>query len=307
MNEQHTTTRASQPSGLFSVSRVVLAVGSFALCSGLTVTACIQSRYTGIGPATDGAVSSDAGGFDAARFDAAGVDAAGVDAAGVDAAGVDAAVADAATFDAAQVDGARDLNTADAARVDAAVPPDLSSPPTDDPFDPGSCSGPAISSTQALALLGTATRVKLADATLYRRTRTCPAGVCGAWSTPVVHTQSLLTYSGGVTTDYKTFSFPTHLIVFAQTGVPKFVVRHETDYRHDASANTRGVVFGLGADPMVNTYPVINVWDFAPAPSRYEDLAGLMGDDGFLHASEHCARLVFVTGMTTEIAALYKY
>jgi hypothetical protein len=183
----------------------------------------------------------------------------------------------------------------------------LSTPPSDDPFDPGSCGAAAVSSAQALTMLGGASRLKLADATLYRRTRTCPAGVCGAWSTPVVHTQLLLTYSGGVTTDYKTFSFPTHLIVFAQAGVPKFVVRHESDYRHSATADTRGVVFLLGADPMVNTYPIINVWDFAPAPSRYEDLAGLMGDDGYLHAAQHCARVYFLIGMTVEIAALYRY
>ena len=130
---------------------------------------------------------------------------------------------------------------------------------------------------------------------------------CGAWSTPVPHTQALLTYSGGVTTDYKTFSFPTHLILFSQAGTPKLTIRHESDYRHTASTDTRGVVFAFGADPMVNTYPIIYVWDFAPAPNRYDDLQGLLGDDGFLHAAEHCARVVFPTGLTTEIAALYNY
>jgi len=37
------------------------------------------------------------------------------------------------------------------------------------------------------------------------------------------------------------------------------------------------------------------------------DLRGLLGDDGYLHAGQRCARLLFVTGMTTEIAALYHY
>jgi len=196
--------------------------------------------------------------------------------------------------------GARDMATGPA---DAAVP-------VTDPFDPASCSAPALTSMQALALLGAAPRLKLADATLYSRSRSCTGGTpatCGPFGTPVVHTQALLTYSGGVTTDYKTFSFPTHLILFAQAGMPKWVIRHESDYRHDATANTRGVVFPVGADPMVNTYPIIYVWDFAPKPSRYEDLQGKLLDKAELHVSEHCARVVFSSGLTSEIAALYRY
>lgn len=191
----------------------------------------------------------------------------------------------------------------------AAGPADAAAPVTD-PFDPASCSSPALTAMQALTLLGAAPRLKLADATLYSRSRTCTGGTpatCGPFSTPVVHTQALLTYSGGVTTDYKTFSFPTHLILFAQAGMPKWVIRHESDYRHDATANTRGVVFPVGADPMVNTYPIIYVWDFAPKPSRYEDLQGKLLDKAELHVSDHCARVVFSSGLTSEIAALYRY
>ena len=119
--------------------------------------------------------------------------------------------------------GARDM---------ASAPADLAVTVTD-PFDPASCSAPALTSMQALTLLGAAPRLKLADATLYSRSRSCTGGTpatCGPFSTPVVHTQALLTYSGGVTTDYKTFSFPTHLILFAQAGMPKWVIRHESDY-----------------------------------------------------------------------------
>ena len=193
---------------------------------------------------------------------------------------------------------------------DMATGPADAAAPVNDPFDPASCSSPALTSMQALMLLGAAPRLKLADATLYSRSRSCtggPPATCGPFSTPVVHTQALLTYSGGVTTDYKTFSFPTHLILFAQAGMPKWVIRHESDYRHDATANTRGVVFPVGADPMVNTYPIIYVWDFAPKPSRYEDLQGKLLDKAELHVSEHCARVVFSSGLTSEIAALYRY
>jgi len=162
----------------------------------------------------------------------------------------------------------------------------------------------------ALAKLGGAPRLKLADATLLRRTRACSGATpatCGPWGAPVVHTQALLTYSGGVVTDYKTFSFPTHLILYTQAGAPRFSVRHESDYRHTATTDARGVVFPSGASPIVNTYPIIYVWDFAPAPNRYDDLQGLLGTRAELTVAERCARLAIANGVSTEIAALYKY
>ena len=221
------------------------------------------------------------------------------------------AIPDLAIPDLAMTDLAGDLAVAsDGGARDMATGPADAAAPVTDPFDPASCSSPALTSMQALTLLGAAPRLKLADATLYSRSRSCTGGTpatCGPFSTPVVHTQALLTYSGGVTTDYKTFSFPTHLILFAQAGMPKWVIRHESDYRHDATANTRGVVFPVGADPMVNTYPIIYVWDFAPKPSRYQDLQGKLLDRAELHVSEHCARVVFRSGLTSEIAALYRY
>lgn len=220
-----------------------------------------------------------------------------------------AALSDGALEDAA-MPGGSDGPARDLATDRADLGPDLSGSSSDDPFDPASCAGPALTSTQALAKLGAASRSKLADATLFRRSRSCTGmtpATCGAWGTPVVHMQALLTYSGGAVTDYKTFSFPTHLILFASAGQPKLSVRHESDYRHDATADKRGVVFSFGADPMENTYPVIYVWDFAPKPNRYDDLQGLLGNKGQLRASERCARVVFTEGITTEIAALYRY
>lgn len=209
--------------------------------------------------------------------------------------------------------GSEDAAGADLSPGDAAPVVDLAfdaRPVNDDPFDPASCDGPALPAAQALMRLGAAPRLKLADATLYRRTRSCTGmtpDTCGAWGAPVMHQQALLTYSGGVVTDYKTFSFPTHLILYAQAGQPRFSIRHESDYRHDATANARGVVFSFGADPMENTYPVIYVWDFAPAPNRYDDLQGLLGKSGQLHATASCARVVFYNGPGTEIAAVYRY
>jgi hypothetical protein len=179
-----------------------------------------------------------------------------------------------------------------------------------DPFDPGSCDGLPITAAEALVKLGAAPRIKLADATLYRRERSCTGAdvtTCGAWGAPVPHTQSLLTYSGGVTTDYKTFAFPTHLVLFKEAGQPKFSVRHTSDYQHDATASTRGVVFAMGATPMVNPYPDIYVWDFAPAPNRYDDLQGRLGTRGELYAAGSCARFVVKSGNNREIVGLYRY
>lgn len=223
----------------------------------------------------------------------------------------DLSMTDLAMTDLAMTDLAGDLAvTSDGGVRDMATGPADAAAPVTDPFDPASCSSPALTSMQALTLLGAAPRLKLADATLFSRSRSCTGGTpatCGPFSTPVVHTQALLTYSGGVTTDYKTFTFPTHLILFAQAGMPRWVIRHESDYRHEATANTRGVVFPFGTDPMVNTYPIIYVWDFAPKPSRYQDLQGKLLDRAELHVSEHCARVVFRSGLTSEIAALYRY
>lgn len=222
----------------------------------------------------------------------------------------DGSLGDATLTDASSDGSLGDATLADASSDAGLVDASDASPVSNDPFDSASCSGTALTAADALAKLGASPRMLLASATLMRRTRTCTgssADTCGAFGAPVPHTQSLLTYSGGVTTDYKTFSFPTHLVLFQTAGVAKLSVRHTSDYTHDATASTRGVVFPFGASPMVNTYPIIYVWDFAPAPNRYDDLQGLLGQRAELFASGTCARLVATSGISTEIAALYRY
>ncbi len=236
---------------------------------------------------------------------------------------------DATPGDASATDGSTDASSGDASWSDAGdasssdagdassdagdaglVDASDAGPVSTDPFDPSSCSGTALTAADGLAKLGASPRMLLASAILMRRTRTCTgatADTCGAYGAAVPHTQSLLTYSGGVTTDYKTFSFPTHLVLFQTAGVPKLSVRHTSDYMHDATASTRGVVFPFGASPMVKMYPVIYVWDFAPAPNRYDDLQGSLGQRAELFASGTCARFVATSGISTEIAALYRY
>lgn len=262
-----------------------------------------ESADGGAGTGSDASTSSDGAtsavdaspGSDASAFDAGLRDGSAVDASADDASANDASADDASPGDG----GVADANVVDAA------PPVIT-----DPFDPRSCDGPAIDAAMALAKLGGAPRLKLADATLMRRDRTCTGAdpaTCGPWGAPVPHTQALLTYSGGVVTDYKTFAFSTHLVLYTQSGQPRFSVRHTSDYQHDANASARGVVFSFGATPMVNTYPIIYVWDFAPAPNRYDDLQGLLGQRAELHAAATCARLHVTSGVSREIVALYRY
>ena len=299
-------------------TRAMLLVGSLVLAGASTGVACgggtTAGEDAGAPPpsttdATDGFDANDASSPVDARPDGVAADA-GVDSAGDT--GGDSSAGDAsaeagdasaeAGGDSSAGDAGADAADAGADAADAAV--------NDDPFDPASCAGPALTDVAALAKLGGAPRLKLADATLMRRTRACSGATpatCGPWGAPVVHTQALLTYSGGVVTDYKTFSFPTHLILYAQAGAPRFSVRHESDYRHTATTDARGVVFASGAVPMVNTYPIIYVWDFAPAPNRYDDLQGLLGTRAELTVAERCARLAIANGVSTEIAALYRY
>jgi hypothetical protein len=286
--------RALHLAGFFAVAGAAAGVA----CGGGTTASDDAGPAPIVAPAPspttpDAPDASDASSPRDARADAVVVDAGAGDSSG------DADASD-ASADASDAGADASADAADAA--DAAV--------NDDPFDPASCAGPALTDAAALAKLGGAPRLKLADATLMRRTRACSGATpatCGPWGAPVVHTQALLTYSGGVVTDYKTFSFPTHLILYTQAGSPRFSVRHESDYRHTATTDARGVVFAFGAAPMVNTYPIIYVWDFAPAPNRYDDLQGLLGTRAELTVAERCARLAIANGVSTEIAALYKY
>jgi hypothetical protein len=280
---------------------VLLAAGGVAACGSADDADTSNDASATPAPGSDGASNVDSGA--ASQADSASDATSTIDSGG----GSDADPSDANPADA----GAdADLSDADASDAGPLLDAGADAAMNDDPFDTASCGGAVLTGAQASAMLGAAPYAKLADATLRRRSRVCAgatADTCGPWAASVVHTQSLLTYSGGVVTDYKTFSFPTHLIVFSASGTPKLSIRHTSDFKHSAASSTRGVVFPFGADPMLNTYPIIYVWDFAPAPNRYEDLQGRLGATGELHAREHCARVVFPNGISSEVAALYRY
>lgn len=215
---------------------------------------------------------------------------------------------DGATFDAGTTaDAALVDATGDAALVDATID---AAPPNDDPFDPASCTGPQLTAAGVLARLAGAARVNVAGAMLLRRARTCTgatAATCGLWEAAVPHEQALLTYSGGVVTDTKVFAFPTTLVFFTDAGIAKVSLRHDTDVLHAPDNSKRGVVFEGFAAPMTRAYPILNVWDVAPKPNRYEDLQALLGERAELDAREGCARFVAFKGVATEIAAVLRY
>jgi hypothetical protein len=246
-------------------------------------------------------------------------------------AGKDAGVsADAAVADAAMADGAvavvdgradgpvADAHAGDAPPVDAhaadappvdAVP--IDAPPPDDPFDPGSCPGTPITMAEAAARIGASDRVALATATLMVHHRTCPddAGTCAAWDAAMPYTQTLVTYSGGVTTHSKTFSFPMTLVLWNHSGTDGFTVRQSDDYANSPMDDTRGVVFPLA--PAMVQNPTIWVWDPAPShPEDYQDLYTYFAGPAALTATAHCARFTITIPAdrpVTELAALFRF
>lgn len=215
---------------------------------------------------------------------------------------------DAGSSDAGESDaGEDDDGGSDAGEADAGVD---AGPPSNDPFDPASCAGPAWPVADALAFLNAAPFRQLGSATVMSRTRVCPGGnvdQCGAWAEPEIHVQSLLTYSGGVTTDYKQFSFPTLLFLYAEQGVVKYSVRHTFDHAHDPNDVDHGIVFSSADAPMSNSRPRIYVWDPAPAPNRYQDLEARLGDQAALFVGAGCARYVAPRSFSEELAALYRF
>lgn len=145
---------------------------------------------------------------------------------------------------------------------------------------------------------------------MMHRSRTCPGGnvnECGPWGAPEILVKSLLTYSGGVVTDYKQFTFPTLLFLYAEQGIAKYSIRHELDHAHEPNDVDHGILFSSGDSPMTNPFPRIYVWDPNPAPNRYQDLEGRLGDTATLFVGPHCARYVAPWSYSGEIAALYRY
>jgi hypothetical protein len=180
---------------------------------------------------------------------------------------------------------------------------------TNDPFDDASCGGPPLTSADALAQLGSATRSVLATATVQVRTRTCMGMTCDPWSAPASWLTHFLTYSGGVVTRYKDVQADTRLVLYLDTSTPKLSLQHVT-FTQGGYPDSSGIVFGL--PPVAQMYPVFRAYNVMPQfPSDYEDLE-LTLTNGELHLGTRCARFtatVFGASQpyTTGYAALYRW
>jgi MYXO-CTERM domain-containing protein len=227
--------------------------------------------------------------------------------------GVDAAdVADAAdTNDIGDASGPADADArADAGDADATADADAG-PVVTDPFDPQSCSGTAWTEAEALARLGANSSEILDSQTVMERRRTCDSSGCGPWGSPTINELTYLTYSGGVTTRYKTLQTDTTLVLFDDGGTPKLSVRHDTHLGRYPNDHNQGIVFGL--PPAQDDYPRMRAWNENPDHQYdYRDLEQYLGRDAQLFVSSSCARFEAVSpdrssDVYAEFVAVYRY
>jgi hypothetical protein len=218
----------------------------------------------------------------------------------------DADAAQSDSGDAAYADASDSSDSSDSS--DAA---DTSDAGVTDPFDPQSCSGTAWTAADALARLGGSPSELLDTQTVMERHRTCDSSGCGPWSTPAVNEISYLTWSGGVSTHYKTLQTDTSLVLFDDAGTPKLSVRHDTHLAHYPDDHDEGLVFGLA--PTTIAYPMMRAWNVSPASQYYyRDLENYIGRDAQLFVSPNCARFVSVlpdrsSDVHTEYVAVYRF
>jgi hypothetical protein len=265
-----------------------------------------QSPDTTVGPSDGG--DTQRGDVDASDGGASGDDASDVDAS--DAHASDSSTSDSGASDADATDAhASDSGTNDSGTSDA----DTSDAHTNvtDPFDPQSCSGTAWTAADALARLSGGTSEILDAQTVMERHRTCDTSGCGPWGAPTVNSITYLTYSGGVTTRYKTLQTDTTLVLFDDAGTPKLSVRHDTHLAHYPNDHDEGLVFGF--PPATIAYPMMRAWNVTPDHQYdYRDLENYLGRDAQLFASPNCARFESVlpgrsSDVYTEFVAVYRF
>lgn len=180
---------------------------------------------------------------------------------------------------------------------------------TTDAFDAASCGGPPMTSTDAVTALGGGARVVLANATMQRRTRTCPSGTCGDWTAASPWVLSYLTYSGGVTTRYKDVLMTMALVVFDDGGTPKLSMQHTT-FPAGGYDDDQGAVYGFPPAPIMYTH--LRAYNTAPTSSSdYLDL-DYMVTNGTLTLGTRCARFTaspYGTGQpyTSDYAVLFRW
>lgn len=137
--------------------------------------------------------------------------------------------------------------------------------PSNDPFNTASCIGTPWSSAEAMAHLAGRSRVVLATETIQQRQ--CPGAICGADATD--WTIRYLTWSGGVTTRYRSMDATMNLVLFDDGGSPALSIQHTTfdlgNYPDDD-----GMVYAF--PPSLITYPHVRAFNDTATGYDYVDL-----------------------------------
>jgi hypothetical protein len=137
--------------------------------------------------------------------------------------------------------------------------------PSNDPFNSGSCLGTPWSAADALAYLAGRTRVVLDSATIQERS--CPGGVCAGpyddWDI------RYLTWSGGVSTRYRTLTATMDLVLFDDRGTPAMSIQH-TSFGLGNYDDDEGMVYGF--PPQLIRYPHVRAFNDAATGYDYVDL-----------------------------------
>jgi len=156
----------------------------------------------------------------------------------------------------------------------------------EDVFALGTCDGTAMTSAEALALLGSGTRVVLTSATIQRRMRSC--GTC-AWGDPADWIIHYLTWSGGVTTRYKDLPATMNLVLFNDGGTPRFSIQHTT-FAGSTYDDYDGMLYGL--PPAVIPYAHVRAYNHFPEQQYdYREL-DYMVKDATVVVGDHCLQWV---------------
>ncbi len=154
--------------------------------------------------------------------------------------------------------------------------------PSVDPFNSGSCLGTPWSAADAMAHLAGRSRVVLASETI--QVRQCPGAICGGPSSDWVI--RYLTYSGGVSTRYRSITATMNLVLFDDGGTPAMSIQH-TSFGAGAYDDDLGMVYGY--PPAVISYPHVRAFNDTASGSDYIDLDYQVKGTGISYG-DGCAR-----------------
>lgn len=168
---------------------------------------------------------------------------------------------------------------------------------SDVPFEVASCEGPALTSEQALLMLGDSPRRVLSESTIQLRTRDC-AGPdeesCSMWAEPSDWVTRFLTWSGGTQTRYLSLLAETRLVLFKnQANQPQLSLQHVTFTAPGSQLkDTDGILYSLPPTPI--QYPVYHAWNIDPATQYdYMELDWTV-KNGTLVVGPNCARFTAI-------------